>query len=72
MELRCRSKLHGVLDDEIIEVKCGSKWCGAGPGRVVLHRFNRSTGELVETKLFKDPERSLSDDAVDRSPVRSP
>lgn len=70
MELRCRSKLHGVLDKGLVEVKCRSKWCGAGPGRVVLHRFDTSTGELVETKQFKDPERSLRDVAVDCSPVR--
>lgn len=65
MELRCSSKLHGILrDDGTIEVKCDSKFCGHAPGVVVLHRFNAQTGELVETLNFKNPtqrERSTSD-----------
>ena len=65
MELRCPSKLHGILlEGGVIEVKCDSKFCGHEPGVVVLHRFNAQTGELMETLNFKNPtqrERSMSD-----------
>jgi hypothetical protein len=65
MELRCSNKLHGILrDDGTIEVKCDSKFCGHGSGVVVLHRFDITTGELMETLNFKNPtqrERSTSD-----------
>lgn len=56
-ELRCNGKLHGILTGRTVEVKCGSKWCGAGPGVVVLHLFDAESGALLDTKLFKDPER---------------
>lgn len=54
MEMRCDHKLHGVIVDGLIEVKCGSSLCGKRSGTVVIHRFNAHTGELVETKLYKD------------------
>lgn len=55
-ELRCDSKLHGILrDGAILEVKCGSRLCGHKPGVVVLHRFNARTGKLIETRKYKDP-----------------
>lgn len=57
MELRCPHKLHGMLIAEgVLEVKCDSKFCGHGPGVVVLHRFDVKTGELLETKSFKNPD----------------
>lgn len=56
-ELRCNGKLHGILQDKVLEVKCGSKWCGAGPGVVVLHRFDTESGALLDTEYYKDPER---------------
>ena len=55
--LRCNGKLHGILEDKVLEVKCNSKFCGAGPGVVVLHLFSTESGALLETKFFKDPER---------------
>jgi hypothetical protein len=56
MELRCENKiLHGILEDGFLEVKCRSARCGARKGAVVIHRFNASSGELLETKVFKDP-----------------
>jgi hypothetical protein len=58
MELRCGAKLHAILFEEYLEVKCNSRRCGHEPGVVVLHRFSRTTGELIETKRFRDPERS--------------
>lgn len=56
IDLRCPSKLHGVIIDENrFEVKCNSKFCGAGNGVVVLHVFDTTTGKVVETKRFKNP-----------------
>lgn len=56
-ELRCDHKLHGILKNKVLEVKCGSSLCGAGPGVTVLHRFNAESGALLETMKFKDPRR---------------
>lgn len=56
-ELRCDNKLHGMIEDSIFEVKCDSRFCGAGPGVTVLHRFNTQTGELVSTNRYRNPER---------------
>lgn len=57
MDLRCAgNKLHGRVsnDDDWLEVKCSSRFCGAAAGTVVLHRFKLHTGE-VETLRFADP-----------------
>jgi hypothetical protein len=58
MELRCQSKLLGILiipaDGGIVELKCSSRFCGARSGTVVLHRFSTGNGVLVETKRYKD------------------
>lgn len=55
-ELRCGNKKFGELTDEgAIEVKCQSKFCGAAPGIIVLHRFSPMTGELLKTSRFRDP-----------------
>ena len=56
-ELRCQSRMHAVLtDDGLLEVKCQSKYCGAGRGQIVLHYWDMATLELIETKRFKTPE----------------
>lgn len=55
MDVRCPHKKHAVLDDHHIEVKCNSRFCGAEPGVVVLHVFDKITGELLRTSRFKDP-----------------
>ncbi len=52
--MRCAHKLHGIVNDELIEVKCPSTLCGHKAGVVVIHKFNSRTGELVETKMYKD------------------
>lgn len=57
MDLRCGAKKHGELDDGYVEIKCSSRFCGAGPGVVVIHRFDAATGDLRETLQFKDPIR---------------
>lgn len=55
--LYCGNKiLFGVIHPEgILEVKCRSGRCGHRPGVLVFHRFDLHTGELVETKQYKDP-----------------
>lgn len=55
IELRCDKKLHGVLFDGVVEIKCTSRFCGAGNGVVILHRFSVQTGELIETIKYRDP-----------------
>lgn len=75
MELRCAAKLHGILEGEFVEIKCGSKFCGAKPGVVVLHRFNLHTGALVETRKYQDPAhlgRSASGHRNERAALRTP
>lgn len=56
-ELRCENKLHGYLNEDFVEVKCKSRFCGAKAGTVVIHRFDRETGKLMETMRFKDPRK---------------
>lgn len=53
-ELRCPSKLHALLKGECFEVKCSSRFCGAGTGIVVLHLFSIHTGELIRTNKYNN------------------
>lgn len=56
VELRCGLRLHGVLTDEgILEISCRSALCGHRDGAVVIHRFDAVTGELLGTRIYKDP-----------------
>lgn len=61
MDLRCGNKMHGNLDDGVIEVKCDSRFCGAGKGVVVLHRFDATNGKLIETLTFRETQRKESE-----------
>jgi hypothetical protein len=56
-ELRCEFKKFGELypEDDILEIKCSSSFCGARPGVIVIHGFDIRTGKLVGTERFKDP-----------------
>lgn len=55
VELRCDKRLHGVLtDDGVLEIACRSALCGHEPGVLVIHRFNGDTGELIDTKRYRD------------------
>jgi len=57
-DLRCESnKLHGILNDGVIEIKCSSRFCGAGRGVAVIHKFSTRTGMLIATLRFKDPRK---------------
>lgn len=71
MDLRCENKLHGHLDDSVIEVKCNSRFCGAGGGVVVLHRFDATNGTLIETLTFRDTSRKETQHGRQCSSVRS-
>lgn len=60
MDLRCKSKKHGVViepGDAVVEIACDSRFCGSAPGVTILHRFNTATGSLVETLQFKSPRK---------------
>ncbi|QGJ90061.1 hypothetical protein HWC80_gp020 [Mycobacterium phage Indlulamithi] len=40
----------------MLEVRCKDKWCAErGTGVVVLHYFDLESGQLVETKKYRDP-----------------
>lgn len=69
MELRCQAKKHAVLEGQFIEVKCNSRFCGSQLGTVVIHRFDRTTGEMIETLQFKDPVRKDRGNASHRNPA---
>lgn len=61
IELRCGKRLHGVLtDDGVLEVACRSALCGHEPGVLVIHRFDVSTGEFLDTKRYKDATEVLN------------
>jgi hypothetical protein len=57
-EIRCDAKLHGILDERehAIEIRCHSRWCGYRPGVVIVHRFSTIDWELVDTRVFRDPD----------------
>ena len=56
VELRCDKRLHGVLTDEgVLEISCRSALCGHRNGVVVIHQFDPVTGELLDTRYYKDP-----------------
>lgn len=54
MEIRCDHKKHGEIDEGIISIKCSSRFCGAGNGVVVIHRWTLS-GERLPDERFADP-----------------
>lgn len=66
-ELRCANKLHGVMvTDNVIEIKCNSRFCGARPGVTVRHQFSTATGELLETEIYKNPPQIVREDVSTR------
>ena len=55
-DLRCpNNRLHGVLRDGLLEVKCDNKWCTNRKRLVVLHYFDVKTEEMVKTIKYKNP-----------------
>lgn len=63
IELRCRSKLQGIIKEypdgrKLLEVRCKDKWCAErGTGMVVFHYFDMETGELNHTQKYRDPRK---------------
>lgn len=60
-EARCDNVKHFEIVDEVIEVKCRARFCGHGPGVVVIHKFDPKTGELLGTNSFRDPSMKKED-----------
>lgn len=58
--IRCPSRIVAKLTDGRLEVKCSAKHCGAGKGNVVFHYFDPLTGDLLETKTFREPSELFS------------
>lgn len=61
MDLRCPHRKFAVLivpstSKGLVEVACSSRWCGKKPGVAVRHTFDTSTGQLVGTRSFREPE----------------
>lgn len=56
-QLRCKANLYAVLSDDhkSIEVRCKRRACGAEPGVIVLHTLSLETGQVIDTRRFKDP-----------------
>lgn len=73
MDLRCdANKLHAVIEEDWIEVRCNSRFCGSESGVVVIHRFNKDTGELIKTLRFKEPrEEQVNGNPRQGVPVRT-
>lgn len=69
VELRCPNgiKFAELLDTGLVEVKCRSNRCGAGAGVIVLHQFDPLTGELVNTKRFREVAPSRIEGGIDAS-----
>lgn len=63
VELRCDKRLHGVLEEGVLEISCRSKFCGHRDGVVVIHKFDTVTGELIETKFYRDPTKHRKKEA---------
>lgn len=55
MDLRCEHKKHGEVLEGVLEIKCSSRFCGAGAGVVVIHRWDALNGERLADKRFADP-----------------
>lgn len=71
MDLRCDYIKHAELPEPgVIEFKCRSSRCGAGKGIVVLHKFDAVTGELLDTKRYKEPKGALNGAQHDPAAVR--
>lgn len=68
MDLRCVSTMHGKVHDEVLEVVCKRRACGAKTGVVVLHYFNIHTGVLIKTLRFADPKKGTNQHGADRYP----
>lgn len=69
-DLRCERRLHGRLlridGRPVLEISCRSALCGKRDGVVVLHYWSCETGELLNTKRFKEVPHGLGQRAAVR------
>jgi hypothetical protein len=57
IDLRCGTTLHGRLtDNRWFEVKCKRRACGFRKGIVILHTIDITSGQVVSTKSFAEPQ----------------
>jgi len=64
-DLRCpNNRLHGVLRNGLLEVKCDNKWCTNRKRLVVLHYFDVKTEQMVKTVKYKNPAISKRDNPL--------
>lgn len=60
MDIRCPSRIVGIITDEgLLEVKCSSGHCKKG-NAIVFHYFDLSSGKMVDTKRYRDVPISTS------------
>lgn len=68
--IRCPGRMVGRLGDLngrlAWETKCSSRVCGAGTGVVVLHRFDACTGELLDTRRYREPVQPKAREEVNK------
>lgn len=62
IDLRCPHRKFGEVivpadNDGMVEIMCPSRWCGRSEVTAVIHRFSTRTGELVDTRRFRQPNR---------------
>lgn len=68
-ELRCdQGKLFGILVEDVLEVRCQSRFCGHEPGLVVIHRFSLQTGEMLGTRRYRNPPPSDQKGSINGNP----
>lgn len=56
--LRCDGTLHGIISDDAtgtLERSCHHIRCGYRKGLVILHTFDLTTGQIIQTKRFREP-----------------
>jgi len=70
VELKCRSRTHGVIKQytptgkKYIEVRCKDHWCvDKNEGEVVFHYFEHETGEYSHTRKYRDPVKAVEREA---------
>lgn len=58
-QLRCDGTLHGIVSDDAtgtLERPCKHYRCGYVKGIIILHTFSLDTGQVVQTKRFREPQ----------------
>jgi len=54
MDVRCDHKKHAEIVGDVLEIKCSSRFCGAGNGVVVIHCWTLA-GDRLEDRRFRNP-----------------